>query len=953
MSASFTSSQPSTQPVSTSESTGSSIGLNSSPVSVGGDGGVSIDPAVNADTQSDATAVTGSVNSLSYTDAAAGIRTSDVQVGGQATVSGSVLANTSSASLTTSGYSQARSILGDPSAEVMLPDFYAYTPSLTSAFSTNLFDAVGGIVNRDGSIVAGGNGSVNGAAGTAAAPTSTSASAASTTGESQSVSLVPTQFGISLDKLSIGSSGSVVGSTFSNQGTASSTKTGSSTSQTLNLQSAGLRVSDASGSYDSSGNWTIDSLPFTIGDNGNIVATSKQKNTAASSTVTGGSVAQVGGIPPLGSMFLPFGSITTQFATGASLPGSVEPAFLNSLSDSSGNNFVSALASSLDPSGAPLPPIPSGARIGGDLALDASASLHQASSALATSGDASASATGSNLLVDPSGAIAYTGVNGLTGNLSVHANGSTDFDAAGSLMASSQAMTTTGDAFAINGNEVDVPNPNSNGLISTSGSSYDQPVSFPSSNNLPLQFNEVTGIGSGLIPSHLTIGSSLRNGASFEGNANLEASSETTTGNAFTSNAARSFGSKGVTLDIGQNIEGRSASFLASATADTSAKTTTAGTEGSLAQTQLQAAGFNGSPLYSGVPLNAIEVGGNGNLDFAGAVASTTSASAVSAGTTSPKFSASGNVGVKADSSVVSAGYAPTSFGFLSPIYGNSVDNYDPETYFQPQYGTYSSSNNLFIGGSGSVDAESFAQSQTSALNVSGGVEAFSQNASTGILLEGNNVTIGDTGNVRGVAYIAPSSTSASTRSGTAEAASTSFGNGIFSTPPSMDAVVAGPNGGSVTGAVLSSPSVTSASSVSGDVKASNDGSMAGLSGLRISAGQLAGTGSSINGSSRASFETKSSTTTGDSTSMSDASSVAIFQSKLSVNGNVNALSELVNTTLASSVTGNTVAQSTGSSIGLDHSSVHILDSGSVNASANSTVSSISQTVTGNSMAYA
>ena len=56
--------------LSQSESIGAAIGVNESPVQVGGDGGIVINPAVSADTQSDASAVTGSADSFSITDLA-------------------------------------------------------------------------------------------------------------------------------------------------------------------------------------------------------------------------------------------------------------------------------------------------------------------------------------------------------------------------------------------------------------------------------------------------------------------------------------------------------------------------------------------------------------------------------------------------------------------------------------------------------------------------------------------------------------------------------------------------------------------------------------------------------------------------------------------------------------------------------------------------------------------
>ena len=952
-------STPAPSTASESASLGSAVGVNESDVVVGADGGVAINPAVNATTSANASAVTGSVVADSQTDIAAGIRASDVQVGGNATVSGSVLADTTSTSDTTSGNAQALSILGDPQRETLPQGFGAITPANgSSLYSSNLFDAVGGIVNRDGSISAGANGTVTGSAGTADDPTSTSASASTTTGESGATSLLPTQFGVSLDKLSIGSEGNVAGSTYSNQDATSSSTTGNSFAESLNLQSAGIRISDASGAYDASGygSWSIDHLPFTIGTNGSIEGVSSQLNSASSSTVSGNSIAEVGGIAPVrdasGNPILN----STQFATGVSLPGSLDPSFVNTPTvgsiDGSGTSFGDeVLRSILDPSGSGIRPIPSGARIGGNLDLTADASVVQQATAATTSGNASASATGSNLDgIDGSGA-AYTSVSGLTGNLSVHGSGSTNFEASGSLQGSAVASTTTGDARAINGNELAVPNDISISPTSYQGGYGGADVTFPSFPGVPLQFNQVTGIGDGVVPSKVVVGSSLTNGAVFDGKLGLNASSLTTTGNTLASNAGRVFGSKGVSFDIGENIQGRPASFVANALANTNAVTTTAGAEGALAQTQIQAAGFSGPNSYYGSPTNAIEVGGNGELAFLSTIDSSTTASAVTAGTTSPSLDPSVvsgvSVGVKADSVVLSAGYAPTDLGFFSPIYGTINTNaFDPETYFQPLDST-PSANNLFVGGSGNVEADSLTRNQTSASNVSGGVEAFSQNASTGMLLLNSDVSIGDTGNVAGFSGILPSFTKADTTSGTAEASNTTSAQGIFGDPMNRSSVIAGPNGGSITGVAESGLRTTSASSVSGDALAQNDAFTSGLSNLYLTAGQVGGTGSSINGAASSAFKTVASTTTGNADAFSDATSAGISNSQLNVNGSVSAVSQLSNTVVASTITGNATATASGHSAGLDGSPVHIAGNGSITASASSVISSSSNTISG------
>lgn len=924
--------------LSQSESIGAAIGVNESPVQVGGDGGVVINPAVSADTQSDASAVTGSADSFSITDLAAGIRASTIGVGGNATVSGSVLANTASVSTTTSGNSQARSILGDPSGNISIPDLLVGTTGITPQlpYASDVFDAVGGIVNREGSIVAGLNGNVTGLAGSEANPTSTSASASTTSGAAQAISLLPTQFGVSLDRLAIGEVGSVAGKTFSNQSSSALTTTGSSLAQSLNLESAGLRISDASGSFDSSGGWSIDPLPFTIGSNGTIEATSIQVNSATAKSVTGSSTSEVAGLPALvnnsGQL------ISAQSATGAYLPGTVD--------------LTVATADSILADG----PIPSGARIGGDLDLVAKARLQQTASALATSGNASATATGSTTpFVDASGSESFSSTEsvGLSGNLSVHRSGSTNFDAIGVLQASSLATTTTGDALAINGNEVSVPNPAPTFSPSVLGAASGQSVDFPGFGDLPIQFNSAAGIAA----SQLVIGESLTNGAFFQGVLDFDAFSQTTTGNVLAGNAGRAFGAKNVNIDIGQNIEGSPLAFTAQATSNTTATTTTAGSEGALAQTQLQAAGFNGFELYPNAPINAIDVGGNGSLEFFSLIGAATTASAVSAGTTAESFDSSGNVGVKADSVVLSAGYAPNDLdpNGLSPIYGPAASLNDPERLVGLNASSMST-NNLFVGGSGNVDSTSYTKNETLASNVSGGVESFSENASTGMLLSDSNVTIGDAGSVSGLSGIYPSFTKASTTTGTAEAASVSFANGIFGASQSnvRPSVVAGPNGGSITGRVASELSTTSASSVSGDVRAFNDGFRTGLSNLYLEAGQVGSTGSSINGSSSAAFNTAASTTSGNAEALSDATSFGISNSVLSVNGNVSAISQLVNTVAASTVTGNAVATATGRSVGLDGgldgTSVHTHGNGTITAAASSTIASNANTVTGLAM---
>jgi hypothetical protein len=136
------------------------VGVDQSPADIGGNGGVLTEPPVTSLAEANAGAVTGAVNALADSQRVAGIRQSDIDVGGNITVRGQMFADTIATSSTTSGDATSNANLGGPD------------------FGGEALDAVGGIVNAEGSVIGGGSGSVIGSAGASFFSGPTAASAA-------------------------------------------------------------------------------------------------------------------------------------------------------------------------------------------------------------------------------------------------------------------------------------------------------------------------------------------------------------------------------------------------------------------------------------------------------------------------------------------------------------------------------------------------------------------------------------------------------------------------------------------------------------------------------------------------------------------------------------------------------------------------------------------------------
>ena len=277
------------------------VGVDQSPADIGGNGGVLTEPPVTSLAEADAGAVTGAVNALADSQRVAGIRQSDIDVGGNITVRGQMFADTIATSSTTSGDATSNANLGGPD------------------FGGEALDAVGGIVNAEGSIIGGGSGSVIGSAGASLFSGPSAASAATvqdlparaaellqrsngqlqaadaafglnltiaaaetTTGEAEANSLMPSQYGINLDTLTIGGAGEVAGGSFAGQGALASTVDGNANAQARSEEVKGVAVDHLS-----------------IGSSGALIGEAEALAAAFAGSVTGNSTSLAGGLRPL------------------------------------------------------------------------------------------------------------------------------------------------------------------------------------------------------------------------------------------------------------------------------------------------------------------------------------------------------------------------------------------------------------------------------------------------------------------------------------------------------------------------------------------------------------------------------------------------------------------------------------------------------------------------------
>ncbi len=1002
----------------TSTSTNSAIAVDDVALDAGQDLELVTDPPVSSASQAQATVVTGDA-SATADNIAAGFKDLEITNVGQeallnALVSGTTISSSRSVTGETTsdanssiaaGMSQtqidnigtnatilgqqkmvtnadAGSISGDATANAVLGQIVdlTSTPQITSLDSLN---SVGGIVGWDNTFTIGQDAQITGRSGISTNRNFTGSLATSVTGDSNASTQVPSNFGISLNELSIGEEGTVIGEVAADQSAQSATTTGASNATVQTTRTAGLQVVGVENLLGSTpGSPTNPS--FTIGTDGSLNGKALLDSSASASSVT-----QTGS--GFGVTAIVGGELSTsgeQTVYGISLPGTFD------------------LGNGAEPNPSGLLSVERSAdklRIGMDGGINADATVTQAAEAEVVTG--SAFATG---VASPNTLIA-----GLGGNLSIH-NNATELSAVADLTGSSSATSVTGDAVAINGNQYA-----NLGLGSTSTGSA---AATPSSGFYP-GYSLVNGIG-GELPSSVVIGADLAGGALFKGISELSASATSVTGEVLALNAGQVFGSRSVNFDIGNSILNANgsrgtATFQANGSASSEANTITADSAagGAVASAVMQGAGYVGTPLNpsqlsltspgntnlvnnTSPTASAIEIGLDGNLNFVSIQSASSSASAITSGplTVRPPLppssnvsSAAGELGYRAGAERTAAGAVATSvansFG-LAPYYvsANSpvVDSNTSVELFAGASPTNElnlltalNPQDVTIGGSGNISAVAanfLVESEAS--NVTGSALSLSDSNSVGINLlavtdndtntssptkVSSDIRIGDTGSVLGSAGGTMTS-AASTITGESFAINNIDSAGIFGTALTssssspglttddlLPSITAGPNGGSITGNAFVMGG-TESSSITGNSTADTNAELGGIVDVTLTGGQVAGS-NAINARVVGDLETAASTVTGDATANSAATAAGIFYQtsdpgSINVNGNINAIAQLSNTVTATTITGNATATVSNSVVGLGNANITIGQSGSITASAVSNSSAIAQSIT-------
>jgi hypothetical protein len=336
----------------TSTSTNSAIAVDDVALDAGQDLELVTDPPVSSDSQAQATVVTGDASGTAD-NIAAGFKDLEITNVGQeallnALVSGTTISSSRSVTGETTsdanssiaaGMSQtqidnigtnatilgqqkmvtnadAGSISGDATANAVLGQIVNPTSPLDS------LNAVGGIVGWNNTFTIGQDAQITGRSGISTNRNSTGSLATSVTGDSNASTQVPSNFGISLNELSIGEEGTVIGEVAADQSAQSVTTTGVSNATVQTTRTAGLQVAG----FDNRINQITSVLSgtsgpsFTIGTDGSLNGKALLDSSASASSVTQtgsgfGVTAIVGGeLSPSGE----------QTVYGISLPGTFD-----------------------------------------------------------------------------------------------------------------------------------------------------------------------------------------------------------------------------------------------------------------------------------------------------------------------------------------------------------------------------------------------------------------------------------------------------------------------------------------------------------------------------------------------------------------------------------------------------------------------------------------------------
>jgi hypothetical protein len=277
------------------------------------------------------------------------------------------------------------------------------------------------------------------------------------------------------------------------------------------------------------------------------------------------------------------------------------------------------------------------------------------------------------------------------------------------------------------------------------------------------------------------------------------------------------------------------------------------------------------------------------------------------------------------------------------------------------------------IGGSGSVIGQALVNGGSTAQSVNGAANGTADITTLGLNLknDASDITIGKSGSITGFAVtggVTGSSLTdqvdliASTTNGFANAGGSFDTTGILGNGTGT-VLTAGPNGGSIFGTAIGGAKVIASTTEGfattgiGDTNAftaSGTTDIVGIQNANLIGGQVGI--NNISGTGFGKFDSAATAVKGDATGISNVNVNGILgdsgtNNTITTAGNVNAQATLVNTVVASTVTGAATATASSNAVGLSGFNVTIIGSGNLIAGANSSSITTASSNNGNASA--
>ena len=160
-------------------------------------------------------------------------------------------------------------------------------------------------------------------------------------------------------------------------------------------------------------------------------------------------------------------------------------------------------------------------------------------------------------------------------------------------------------------------------------------------------------------------------------------------------------------------------------------------------------------------------------------------------------------------------------------------------------------------------------------------------------------------------------------------------------------AVTAGPSGGDITGFAGAAADL-SATTTNGDANSASVADLFGIQDVDLQGGRDGE--STIDGRAQGIFNTTSNSVNGNADATSDVTGVGMdgfsFGEEAMINGNINAVADISNTVMASTVTGSATANATGSAVGVQGYNIEMEGNGVITANASTNIVAVASTIT-------